>query len=167
MKGVNFRVKFVALAAAIILGFSFYLHFTNQITIKNVINTHTIKKIIISTNSSGSLSGVLPKELVLENEQNINEIINILSNYSFKRKLQYINSKTAPINSADTIINFYVYYLDTNNKVVQQYLYVDSENDVVIRNKADDNIEYKLSGKDNFLFGDLSKWLTLNYDPAS
>lgn len=150
----------LAVTLAIICLVSLYFYLTRPLDLKNIMNKNNIKEINISTDTFKT-DYKLPNELRLNNEKDINEVLNILGKYKYSRVMKVYNPRAVPANPTNGVIHIFMTYSNTDNKLVQQYFFVDSENDVAIRNKNRINIDYKISGNDEKLFENLSSWLSL------
>jgi HD superfamily phosphohydrolase len=153
------RVISIVLVAICIILWYFYL--TRPVGLYDVINNSAIKRIHILTDTSSRITNKLPGDLKLENEQDINTIIDILNEYKYSKILKFYNTRIASANPTNGVINIFISYTNADGEFRQQYIFVDTENDVVIRNKNGVNIEYRISGRDKELFENLSSWLRL------
>ncbi|WP_425803744.1 hypothetical protein ACHOLT_18700 [Desulfitobacterium sp. Sab5] len=149
----GFAIVFVVLS----LVFA-YFYLARPLDLKDIINKNNIKEIYILTDTF-TTEFKFPKELRLNNENDINTILDILSEYKYSRIISFYNPRIAPANPTNGVIHIFLTYSNTDNKLIQQYLFIDSENDVAIRNKHGINISYKISGLDKMLFEHLGNWL--------
>ena len=139
---------------------SWYFYLTRPVSLYDLISKSAIKEIHISTSTSSRITYQLPKELTLDNKKDINAITNILNKYKYSKILKYYNPRVAPSNSADGGINIFITHAKADG-FIQQYIFVDSENNVIIRNNTGVNIEYKIKQGDKKIFENLSSWLRL------
>lgn len=153
-------ISFILFSVCIV---SLYFYLTRPVSLYDIIGKGTIKEIDISSSITETINYSLPSELHLrlDTKQDIDTFMDILNKYRYSKILKFYNSRVVPANPTKGIIDMHIFYSNNNNKL--QYIYVDAENDVIIRNKNDVNIDYKIKGNDIKLFDDLSHWLSDNW----
>lgn len=161
LKANKKAIKVINIVFVAIFIISWYFYLTRPVGLYDVINKSAIKRIHILTDTSLRIANKLPGDLELDNEQDINTITDILNEYKYSKILKFYNPRIAPANPTDGVINIFISYTNADGEFRQQYIFVDAENDVVIRNKNGVNIEYRISGRDKELFENLSSWLRM------
>lgn len=155
-------IKVISFMLLIICIVSLCFFLTRPVGLYDIINNRAIKSINVSAYVSGKVTYGLPNKsrFDLDNEQDINAIMSILNRYKYSKILKLNNPGVVPANPTNGVIDIYIFYINADNKLVDQYIFVDTENDVIIRNKNNINIDYKIEGNDKRLFQDLSSWLS-------
>lgn len=155
-------IKVSSLVFVMICVGSLYFYLTRPVDITNITSIGTIKKVDVNVSLTGTNNYGLPSRLKLgfDNEQDINAIMNILNKYKYSKILKLNDPWTVPANPTNGVIDIYIFYTNTDNKAVDQYIFVDTENDVKIRNKSGTYIDYKIEEGGRRLFQDLSGWIS-------
>lgn len=91
----------------------------------------------------------------LSNKQQIDQIIDILNKYKYTKIFKLYLSNTVPAFPSDGTIHIFIRYSGEESPLKEQYIFVNSENDVVIRNQQRKDIEYKIVKSDQKIFDEL------------
>jgi hypothetical protein len=158
-------IKVSSLVFVVICVVSLYFYMTRPVDITDITSIGIIKKIDVNVSLTGTNNYGLPSRLKLgfDNEQDINAIMNILNKYKYSKTLKFNNPRVVPANPTNGVIDIYLFYTTADNKKMNQYIFIDTENYVAIRNKSGINIHYKIVGSNKSLFEDLSSWLSENW----
>jgi hypothetical protein len=160
MDKVRSKVKIliiILLVASCMISYYFYL--SRSISLNNIIGIESIQYIDIITDVSPIFKEKLPKEIKVDKKQDIDLIMQILNKYKYSKIVKYYNQSYVSANHTNAGIHMFLNFSNIKNIIKEQYIFVDSENDVAIRNKNDINIEYKVAENGKKLFEDLVSWL--------
>ena len=158
-KVIQYKKDFLAILITLFI-ISYYEYLTWPVDLHSLIIKRPVESINISiSNALPREKGDLPGELRLNNLQQINAVLNVLNKYKYSIFIKFYNVNTVPVNPSDGAIHIFIRYSADEGKFKEQYIFVDSENDIVIRNQQGKNIEYKITNSDQKIFDDLLSFL--------